>query len=39
MAKPGQPTEDRANQHLIGHLVAQAREQGLESTGEGGLWQ
>lgn len=37
VAKPDQPAEGRADQDLIGPLVAQAREQGLDLTGEGGL--
>jgi putative transposase len=38
VAKSGKTADAaRAGQDLIGRLVAQAREQGLDLTGEGGL--
>ncbi|MFC5183791.1 IS256 family transposase [Actinomadura harenae] len=37
VAEPDQLTGDVVGQDLIGQLVAQAREQGLDLTGEGGL--
>jgi transposase-like protein len=39
VAMPDQPAEGQADQDLIGRLVAQARQQGLELAGEGGLLQ
>ena len=37
VAKPDKPTTAAVEQELVGRLVAQAREQGLELTGDGGL--
>lgn len=41
MAESGNPATERAggDQELVGQLVAQAREHGLELAGEGGLLQ
>nr|BFE38612.1 hypothetical protein GCM10010200_108630 [Actinomadura rugatobispora] len=36
VAESDKPTTAAVEQELVGRLVAQAREQGLELTGEGG---